>query len=265
VVGMMAMSWRARELLIICGIAASFVYVGTDLLATVLYPGFSFTDQAVSELFAIGAPTSRIVVPLFSLASALLLCFAGGIALSAQGDGAIRLVALMFAASAIDALVLWNFFPMHMRGEGRTFTDTMHLILGANPFVWLAIGLAAAAFKNWFRPLSIAALILAGALGISICSGAGRRSGNPGARACRASIAVRIPGLASSTRRITPQAGKASDHLIRRARASTCSIGLLTTRAVPHSVRSWAEERRSSPTGEDGRGRLPNVRFNPLA
>jgi hypothetical protein len=160
VVGMMAMSWRARELLIICGIAASFVYVGTDLLATVLYPGFSFTDQAVSELFAIGAPTSRIVVPLFSLASALLLCFAGGIALSAQGDGAIRLVALMFAASAIDALVLWNFFPMHMRGEGRTFTDTMHLILGANPFVWLAIGLAAAAFKNWFRPLSIAALIL---------------------------------------------------------------------------------------------------------
>lgn len=154
------MLWRAREPLLVCGIAASLLYVATDLLATVLYPGFSFTDQAVSELFAIGAPTSYIVVPLFSLASVLLFLFAGGVALSARGDRAIRLMALMFAASAIDALVLWNFFPMHMRGEQRTFTDAMHLILGANLFVWLAIGLVAVAFKNWFRPFSIAALVL---------------------------------------------------------------------------------------------------------
>jgi hypothetical protein len=31
--------------------------------------GISFTAQAPSELFAIGAPTSRLVVPLFSLSS----------------------------------------------------------------------------------------------------------------------------------------------------------------------------------------------------
>jgi hypothetical protein len=151
---------RARNLLLMCGIGASVVYVGTDQLAAVLYPGFRLSDQAVSELFAIGAPTSHIVVPLFSLSSVLLLGFAWGTARSAQDNRAARLLALMIAASAIDALVLWNAFPMHMRGQGRTFTDAMHLVLGANPFVWLAIGFAAAAFRNWFRPLSLAVLVL---------------------------------------------------------------------------------------------------------
>lgn len=150
----------AADILIACGIAAALIYVGTDLFAAVRYPGYSLADQAVSELFAIGAPTSSLVVALFSLSSLLLIGFAAGIALAAQGNRMLLVVAAMFAASALDALVLWNVFPMHMRGEERTFTDVMHLVLGANPFVWLAIGFAAAAFRNWFRPVSIAVLIL---------------------------------------------------------------------------------------------------------
>ena len=129
---------RARKVCLLCGVAASLVYVGTDLFAAAVYPGFSFTDQAVSELFAIGAPTSRLIVPLFSLSSALLLGFAAGIAASSEENRALRLMALMFAGSALVALVLWN-FPMHMRGAERTFTDTMHLILASNPFVWVTL------------------------------------------------------------------------------------------------------------------------------
>jgi hypothetical protein len=49
---------------------------------------------------------------------------------------------------------------MHMRGQARTFTDTMHLVLGANPFVWLAIGSAIVAFRGRFRTLSFVALVL---------------------------------------------------------------------------------------------------------
>jgi hypothetical protein len=150
----------AADILIACGIAAALIYIGADLFAAVRYPGYSLADQAVSELFAIGAPTSSLVVALFSLSSVLLIGFAAGIALAAQGNRMLLVVAAMFAASALDALVLWNVFPMHMRGEERTFTDVMHLVFGANPFVWLAIGFAAAAFRNWFRPVSIAVLIL---------------------------------------------------------------------------------------------------------
>jgi hypothetical membrane protein len=61
-----------RNALLISGIVAALFYIGGDVLGSVLYPDFSFTDQAVSELFAIGAPTSRVVVSLFSISSGLL-------------------------------------------------------------------------------------------------------------------------------------------------------------------------------------------------
>jgi hypothetical protein len=60
-----------NTVLLVCGVLAPFAYVGTDIVAGLLYPGYSFTAHAPSELFAIGAPTSRLVVPLFSLSSAL--------------------------------------------------------------------------------------------------------------------------------------------------------------------------------------------------
>lgn len=69
-------------------------------------------------------------------------------------------MALMLARSGIVGLVLWNLFPMHMRGDARTFTDTMHLILASNPFVWATLVIGAVAFRNWFRWVSIAAIIV---------------------------------------------------------------------------------------------------------
>lgn len=71
------------KVLLICGIVASLLFVSTDILAGTLYTGYSFTNQAVSELFAIGAPTSHFVVPLFTLYSVLLAAFTLGIWMSA--------------------------------------------------------------------------------------------------------------------------------------------------------------------------------------
>lgn len=73
----------SRRLLLVCGIAGAIVYPLSDIFASTRYPGFSYRDQAVSELFAIGAPTSALVVPLFTLSSALLLLFSIGIWMSA--------------------------------------------------------------------------------------------------------------------------------------------------------------------------------------
>lgn len=155
-----AASERVRNCMLICGIAAALLYVTTDLIASSLYPGFSIKAQAVSELFAIGAPTTRLVVPLFTLSSALLLFFAVGVALSAGDQKALSLMAIMFAASAVVGLVLWNFFPMHMRGAERSFTDTMHLILAANPFVWVTLIIGLIAFRGWFRGASALAIVM---------------------------------------------------------------------------------------------------------
>src|SRR4051794_7579959 len=90
--------WRQwHQLLLLSGIAAACVYILTDVAAAFAYPGFSYTDQAVSELFAIGAPTSHFVVPLFSLSSSLLFVFALGIAAASKGSRMLRLLAWMFA------------------------------------------------------------------------------------------------------------------------------------------------------------------------
>ena len=151
---------RWTKALLVCGILAPLVLVGTDIVAGLRYPGYSFTSQAVSELFAIGAPTSRFVVPLFSLASLLVLAFAVGVWRSAGEKRLVRIMAVTFAVSAVNGLALWVFFPMHMRGAERTFTDTMHLILAANPLVLVSLGLGVAAFKQWFRFYSIGTIVI---------------------------------------------------------------------------------------------------------
>jgi hypothetical membrane protein len=169
--------------LLLCGIAAAVIYVFTDIGAALVYPGFSYTDQAVSELFAIGAPTSHFVVPLFSLSSTMLLAFSVGIALAARGRTAMRWLALMFAASAVDAFVLWNFYPMHMRGAERTFTDLMHLILATNPFVLGTLIVSIFAFRTGFRRFSmviLAAVLLLAFFGFSYATAVDVGEATPG-------------------------------------------------------------------------------------
>ena len=150
----------SRKVLLWCGMLASLTYVGTDITASLRYPDYNFIDQTVSELFAIGAPTSRIVVPLFTVSSMLLAAFAFGVWASCGHSRAMRWLAIMIFADAINSLVLWNFFPMHMRGVTPTFTDAMHLVLAINPFVLLSVVFGIAAFKDWFRGYSTATLLV---------------------------------------------------------------------------------------------------------
>ena len=149
-----------ERLLLFCGVLSAVGYIATDILASSLYPGYSFRGQAVSELFAIGAPTSRLAAPLFSLCSVLLLAFAVGVWRVAGPRRLVRAVAVTFACSAVVGLLIWNVFPMHMRGAERSFTDTMHLILAANPFVLLSLVLAIGAFPGRFRVYSVATVVI---------------------------------------------------------------------------------------------------------
>lgn len=149
-----------HKILFICGIGSSFLYPLTDIIAGTLYKGYSFNEQAVSELFAIGAPTAGLVVPLFTVCSLLLIAFGWGVWLSASNSRLLRLLAIMIWANGLDSLVLWIFFPMHMRGVSPTFTDTMHIVLSINPFVLFSIVLGAIYYRNWFRYYSIGTILL---------------------------------------------------------------------------------------------------------
>ena len=155
-----------RRVLLICGIAGAVVYPLADIFASTRYPGFSYRDQAVSELFAIGAPTGGLVVPLFTLSSTLLLLFSIGIWMSANGRRLMRWMAVMMALNMIDALVLWNVFPMHMRGVEPTFTDTMHGLLAIDPFLLAAVVLGAVVLRGRFRAYTITTIILTSLLAL---------------------------------------------------------------------------------------------------
>lgn len=145
------------------GALAPLVYVTTDVVAAAVYRGYRYADQAVSELFAIGAPTSAGVVAGFTISSVMTLAF--GVAMWRDSDGqrALRLLGAMLVCSAVVGLLLWNLAPMHMRGEATSATDTAHLVLATNPFTLVALGAAVAAFPGRFRTWTLAtiALILA--------------------------------------------------------------------------------------------------------
>jgi hypothetical protein len=151
-----------RRLLLICGILSPLLYVGIDLLAGTLYPGYDFVSQAISELFAIGAPTSGLVVPLFTLYDIMVLAFAWGVWSSAGGNRALRATALIIVVSAVNGLILWNVYPMHMRGAEATFTDLMHIgLAGVGALLaLLALWFGASAFGRRFRLYTIATMLV---------------------------------------------------------------------------------------------------------
>src|SRR5262245_27516575 len=152
--------------LLLCGIAGAALYPLADIVASARYPGFSYRDQAVSELFAIGAPTSELVVRLFTVSSTLLFFFAVGIWRAANGRRLVRWLAVMMALNTLDALTLWNFFPMHMRGSQATSTDMMHGLLAIDPFLLAAVVLGAVAYRGSFRVYTVATIVFTSVLSL---------------------------------------------------------------------------------------------------
>jgi hypothetical protein len=154
------------RVMLACGIAAFLLYISMDALAAALYAGYSYRDQTVSELSAIGAPTRSMWVPLGALYGVLMLAFAYGLWL-VRGDSRVRLIiAASVLLMAIMDLVAWPLAPMHQRkvlaDGGGTFSDTLHLILGgANLVLFLVVmSVGAAALGRRFRLYSFATIAL---------------------------------------------------------------------------------------------------------
>ena len=142
-----------------------------DVLAASRYDGYSYTDQTISELSAVGAPTRSLWIPLGFVYSVLTIACGFGIWASARQKRALRFVAAFVAGIGVLGLVAWPFAPMHQRevlaAGGGTLSDTMHLILGAADtllFV-LSIAFGATAFGKRFRLYSIATILVVLAFG----------------------------------------------------------------------------------------------------
>src|SRR5678815_4513536 len=67
-----------RRMLLACGIAVPLLYAVADLVAGVQWKGYSFRDQTISELGAIGAPSRTLFSVLLVVVYALMVAFGVG-------------------------------------------------------------------------------------------------------------------------------------------------------------------------------------------
>ncbi len=147
-----------RKILLGCGIVSSVWYVITDVIGTLWYPGYSYTDQEFSELTAQGSPVRPLMIALNEIPYSLLVAaFAGGVWASAGPKRAARITGAMLLGYAASGMAGGLFFPMNTRealaaGEG-TLRNAMHIPATAvmSLFIVLAMGFGATLLGRQFR------------------------------------------------------------------------------------------------------------------
>src|SRR5918995_3452406 len=101
-----------RKVLLALGIVGPLFYVATDILVATRWEGYSYTDQTVSELFAIGAPTRPLAVPLMLTYGVLAIAFGLGVWESAGEKLALRVVAVRVIGKEVLCSGGAPFFPI---------------------------------------------------------------------------------------------------------------------------------------------------------
>ena len=152
-----------QNLALISGLLSSLVYAIADIVCSILYDGYSYTSQTVSELSAIDAPTRPVWNSFMLIYSLLMMLFAWGVWHSAGRNRIARIV-----AGVLFAYVVIGFFwpPMHQRqviaAGGGTLTDTLHIAFTfiTVPLMMLAIGFGATLFGRAFKLYSILTILL---------------------------------------------------------------------------------------------------------
>lgn len=156
-----AASGTAQKALYAAGLLSSIVYIGFDLTAAALYPGYSLANQAISELSAIGAPTAAFWAWMGPAYAVLFVAFAIGVLRAGRGNRALRRTGWILLAFVAWGM-LWPFFPMHQRGSDPNTTDLGHLVLGGgSSVIILAFVISGAfAFGRRFRAWSFATALV---------------------------------------------------------------------------------------------------------
>ncbi len=145
-----------KNSLLICGILSPLLFIFTDIIAGILWNGYSFISQSISELSAINSPTRSLVVPLNIIKDILMLIFGWSLYKTPYKNYFLKILALfLIGYSTLGLLVV--FFPMHV-GQSASLTNIILIALSMISFL-LAIFFGAVAFKNWFRLFSIGILL----------------------------------------------------------------------------------------------------------
>lgn len=157
-----------RQLLVLCGLLSSLLYAGADIISAFSWEGYSFKSQAISELMAVNAPSRPVAAPLFLAYDLLVAAFGAGI-VTYSIQKRLRTVGGLILGIAATGLITTIFFPMHLRGEEKTVSDTMHIVLTAVTTALITLAMASGAGIDgrrfrWFSILTLVIMLVFGAL-----------------------------------------------------------------------------------------------------
>jgi hypothetical protein len=159
-----------QEVLLLSGLASSLVYAAINVFVPMTWDEYSITNQTVSELSAIGAPTRALWIGLVAPYIILFAAFGWGVLKSAGANQWLRTTGWLILVYSVFNLY-WP--PMHQRdvlaAGGGTLTDTLHLVwAGVTVFLFVLImafgAIASGRIFRVYTTLSAAALIVCGLL-----------------------------------------------------------------------------------------------------
>jgi len=133
------------------------------VLAGTRLEGYSFRDQTISELGAIGAASKPLFSALLFVVYALVTAFGVGVWKAARGTGRLAISGGLIVGLGVLALTVGQFASMRLRGSDQGLAGTLHLAEGllAMLMTFSAMGFAAAALGRRFRLYTIATIVFA--------------------------------------------------------------------------------------------------------
>jgi hypothetical membrane protein len=157
-----------NEVLLMAGIAAVVVYVIGDLVSSLLYDGYSYIDQWISELSAFGSPVRPLMVTVILTHGVLLVAFGVGV-LRVSRRTSLSWVGGLLIAIGVVGFPTHTVWAMSSRGMEGGFNDTMHATLSVVFGVLLiaAMALSAVAYRGWFRVYSLVTIAVVVGFGMA--------------------------------------------------------------------------------------------------
>ncbi|HET9907767.1 MAG TPA: DUF998 domain-containing protein [Anaerolineales bacterium] len=142
-----------KKPLLLCGMFASLVYVGTVILGGLIRPGYSHLSEAISELVADGAPNRSLLSSLFLVYNVLLSAFGIGLFFKAKERRRARIMGSIGSWTLIlvgmAGISMELVFPQDPGGIPTTVAGTMHLVMAG--FASLGTMIAVLLLALWFR------------------------------------------------------------------------------------------------------------------
>jgi hypothetical membrane protein len=164
--------WRgrtAKKTLLLAGVAAVVVYAIGDVLSGLLYHGYSYIDQAISELSAFGSPVRPLMVTVILIHNVLLLAFGIGLLRVARRSSLWWIGALQVAEFVLVGIATHTFWAMSSRDMATGFNDTMHITMSVvfSLLVVAMMVLSAVAYPGWFRLYALATTVMVVGFGMA--------------------------------------------------------------------------------------------------